>query len=73
MENPMKHVVVIAMLAAVGFPALAERDPERCAKLRAKVERIDAQARQRSTTNLQLKRQKAVDEMHQLRCSRMGR
>lgn len=69
----MKYAIIVALLTTLPFPAFAERDPARCEYLRKEVERIDAQARQRSTTALQVRRQKAMDEMYQLRCSRMAR
>lgn len=49
-----------------------EVDPARCAWLRREVARVDSMARQRSTQSLTDRRRRAVDEMGQLRCSRMN-
>lgn len=54
---------------AAPLPALAEKDPSRCAQLRRQLEIIDAQARKRASAQLDERRAVIVEEMTALRCS----
>ena len=73
MEKPMSlRILAAALLALATLPAIAASEPPACEELRKDLKRVDAAARQRSSTSLTERRRKIVEKLRELGCSEGG-